>query len=262
MDYYFQKEKEMKKASFNILLLFGIFIIFGIIITLFAGAIEKNRSTAEPVIVQMNLAQQTERELFFKQLKELKEITKNLEQKNMQKFKKQTREGMLLLTDLINELPELPIPMQEDVLEETTNAKNYAEKLAFLEVEEEIVQGIKNGFTAALDGLEDFFENLNCEEEVSGTFFEKTKESFDDIEDTIEQLNKDNYKQITQKVFKQFYILLSYINNRMSQPEFLNALARQTKQNDRDKSKNKKDREKEKNKDKKNQCKKETCPVR
>ena len=216
----------MKKGRNKILLLTGLVVLLGLAFLLFGGMNSEKKVSPEAAKAakpeaKLNLAQETERKAFSKKLGELREVIDKFNQQDMDEFKNQTREGLLLLADLINELPELPEGLSDDVVEETLQLKKNAEKIVLVEKEKEIIELIKKSFDKAKDAVEEIRGNLRCEEEANKKFCENFEKRIDKIENVIGQINKQTYKQKTRELFFEFHSLLNYLNKEMRQPEFL-----------------------------------------
>ncbi len=213
----------MKRNSTKILLLAGVFIIIGLAFTLFAGTSSEKKAASETAKPEtgIDLAQKTERDLFAKNLDKLKEITEKLDKKDLNKFKEQTRDGVLLLTDLINELPKVTGERPNNVLEKTLQAKNNAEKIVLLDNKNQIIRQIKNSFENAAEAIKEIKDSLNCKEKIAKIFCDKVEKHLDKIEKINKKINGKNYKEKTKKIFTHFHSLLKYMDKEMSKPEFL-----------------------------------------
>ena len=224
----------MEKNSTKILLLVGAFIIIGLAFTLFAGTSSEKKSAPEVTKpeTEMNLAQKTERELFAKNLDKLKEIIQKPDQKDLSKFKEQTRDGVLLLTDLINELPKAPGEKSDNVLEKTLQAKSSAEKIVLLDNENQVINQIKSSFENAKNAIKDIKDNLNCEKKNTKVFCIVVDKHLSQIEKINKEMNKKNYKKKTKEIFLHFHSLLGYMDKEMSKPKFL--ISNQQQNNDQD----------------------------
>lgn len=246
----------MKKGKTKILTLVGLFIFLALTLVFLAGTATEKQSTAQnsktkEENTQLNLAQKTERELFSKKLGELRMIIDKFEQKDFKEFKNQTRKGFLLLADLINELPEFPGGLSEDVLEETMQIKRNAEKLVLIEDKEKVVDLIKDSFDEGHDSIEKIEDTLSCEEEISDKFCEKVEKRLAKLEDMTSVINQKNVMSKTKEVFFEFHSLLNFLNREMSKPEFLTLMQKVQQRQQSEQEVNKTEKDKDKDKDKK-----------
>ena len=171
----------------------------------------------------------------------------NLEQRDMARFKTQTRDAFMELADLIDELK------GEEAAEGTTGGaartdeartdetttdgvttggaanglgendtdviRESASNLAAIEDEAGLVDELKDGFNASREALEDVELSEGTvgmdEDQTAETQEDKFEQRFNEIEQRTNELDAQNYKARTKELFLNFHSVIKQMNDEM-----------------------------------------------
>ncbi|HSA07140.1 MAG TPA: hypothetical protein P5556_08150 [Candidatus Gastranaerophilales bacterium] len=218
----------MRKGSSKILLILSILIFIGFTFLFLTKTNAQKNTTQEDAAVE-NLQKEitpdpNTDQVFTEKIDELKEIYQNLDVKNLDEFKKQTKQGLYTLADLINELSKSPDETTTTGTAQTRQVQKSAEALGIITNEKEIINQIKIAFNASKINLSDIKGKLNCQDKANREFCPKIDQKLNSIQQMITQINDQNYKAKTKEIFMQFHSVLEYMNQKMNRPDSLSSI--------------------------------------
>ncbi|OGI00114.1 MAG: hypothetical protein A2Y25_07405 [Candidatus Melainabacteria bacterium GWF2_37_15] len=238
----------MRKGNVKILLLM-LFVLAGLafvfLLTLQSNSqADKVAQAAQQDNMQLAQMRDTERtaqdrQAYSQSLDEFRRMVTNLEQRDMARFKTQTRDAFMELADLIDELkgeeaaegttgePATDGTTTDETTglgeDDTDSIRDSARTIATIENEDDLVTELKNGFTKAREALEDVEVTEDAagmgEDQAAETEEDKFEQRFNEIEQRTNELDAQNYKARTKELFLNFHSVLKQMNDEMMKKE-------------------------------------------